>query len=71
VWLKDLGVLQWAQHDFDRKLASVLPPADKFDPHTDLLLQCIGHASNSVSDEPLRKAFRNDVFYLLPTSSSL
>jgi hypothetical protein len=55
-----------AQHDLDRKLASVLPPPGELDPRADLLRQGLSGGSGPVRDQPFREAFRNDVLHLLP-----
>src|SRR5216683_950077 len=60
------GAFQWAQHQLDRKLTSILPTPRKLDPRTDLLRQRLGRGSGTVSDQPFRKALRNDVLHLLP-----
>ena len=60
------GAFQRAQHELDRKLASVLAPRGELDPGTDLLRQRLCHGSTTVRDQPFREALRNDVGHLLP-----
>src|SRR6202521_2297046 len=57
---------QRAQHDLDRKNASILPPTVEFNPRTDLLRQRLSRGSGAIRDQPFRKTFRNDVLHLLP-----
>src|ERR1700688_5235073 len=61
-----LGAFQRAQHDLDRKFASILPPPGELDPRTDLLRQRFSRGSKTVRDQPFREALRNDVLNLLP-----
>src|SRR5580692_2963627 len=57
---------QWAQHDLDRKLTSMLPPPFELNPRPDLLRHRLRRGSRTVRDEPFRKALWNDVLHLLP-----
>ena len=59
------GAIQRAQHDLDGKLAAVFPPPDEFNSRADLLRQRVFRGAQSVSDQPLREAFGNDVLDLL------
>ena len=59
------GAFQRAQHDLDRKLATILALPDQFDPGTDLLRQRIRRRSKAIRDQPFRKTVRNDVGHLL------
>src|ERR1700722_4478882 len=59
------GTFERAEHDLQRKLASVLAPPHKFNSGADLLCQCLRRASGAVSDQPFRKTLRNDVSYFL------
>ena len=61
-----LSAFERAQHDFDGKLAAILPPCNKFDPGADLLRQRLCGATSTVGDQAFREAFGNDVLYLLP-----
>src|SRR4029077_9802397 len=60
-----VGTFQWAQHDLDRKLTSVLPPSSQLDPRSHLLGKRVSGGSKAVRDQPFREALRNDVLYLL------
>ena len=59
------GALQRAQHDLDRKLAAILAPPGELDPRADLLRQRVLRGAQTVRDQPLGEAFRNDVRHLL------
>src|ERR1700730_16091048 len=61
-----LSAFQRAQHDLNRKLASILPPPGELNPCTDLLRQRLSRGSRTVSDQSFRETFRNDVLHLLP-----
>ena len=61
-----LGAFQRTQHDLDRKITSILPPPSELDPRSDLLRQCVFDGSKSVSEQPFREPFRNDVLHVLP-----
>src|ERR1700730_11196072 len=61
-----LSAFEWAQHDLNRKLGSILPPRNEFDSGSDLLRQRLGRASGTIRDQPFREALWNDVLYLLP-----
>src|SRR3979411_65867 len=56
-----LVAFQRAQHQLDRKLAAILPPPGEFEAHADLLRQRGLRGSKTVGEQPLGKAFRNDV----------
>ena len=60
-----LGALQRAQHDFDRKLAAILPLGNEFDPGADLLRRRVFGGAQIVCDQPLGKTYRDDVRDLL------
>src|ERR1700730_7126485 len=61
-----LSAFQRAQHDLDRKRASILPPPGELNPRTDLLRQRLSRGSRTVRDQSFRETFRNDVLHLLP-----
>ena len=61
-----IGAVQRAQHDLDRKFASVLAPSGELDPRSDLLCQRVFRGSQTVRVQPFREALRNDVLYLPP-----
>src|ERR1700687_2586311 len=60
------GVFQWAQHDLDWKIASILAPPVELNPCTDLLRQRLSRRPSTISNQPFRKALRNDVLHFLP-----
>src|SRR5450432_734118 len=57
--------LERAQHQFDRKLASIFPPPNELDPGSNLMRQRISRRSKTVRDQPFCKSLRNDVRDLL------
>ena len=61
-----LSAFERAQHDFDGKLAAILPPCNEFDPGADLLRQRFCGATGTVGDQAFREALGNDVCHLLP-----
>ena len=58
------GASEWAQHELDGKRALSFPPLE-LDPRTDLLRQRVFRGAQTVGDQPLREALRNDVRHLL------
>src|SRR5271155_358352 len=63
---RSFGTFQRTKHDFDWKLASILPPSNQLDSRPDLLRQRFCRASRSVRDQPFRESLRNNVLDLLP-----
>ena len=61
-----VSAFERAEHDFNGKLASILPPPVEFDPSSDLLRQRFRRAPCTVRDKPFREALGNNILYLLP-----
>src|SRR5271168_4775281 len=59
------GTLQRTQHDFDRKLASILPPSIKLNARPYLLRQRIFSRSKTIRYQPFREALWDDIPYFL------
>src|ERR1700674_3577825 len=60
------GAFQRAQHDLDRKVASILPPPSELNPCSHLLCQRVFRGSKTVREQPFCETLRNDVLHLLP-----
>ena len=56
---------QWTQHDFDREFAPVLAPRRQLNAGADLLGQRFLGRPQTISDQALRKALRNDIAHFL------
>jgi hypothetical protein len=65
-----IDAFQRAQHDFNRKFATILVEFGKLNPHPDLLRQGFDRTSRSICDQPFCKTMGKNGLYLLPSSSS-